>query len=51
MWERVTVDGTDKGRHFGGDFRFVRVFVKDHGAWKVVLAQGAPVTASPANAK
>jgi len=43
LWERVTVHGTDKGKPFGGDFRFSRVFVKDHGEWKVVLAQGAPV--------
>jgi ketosteroid isomerase-like protein len=51
MWERVTVSGTDKGKPFGGDFRFSRVFVKDHGQWKVVLAQGAPVTAAQAAAK
>jgi len=51
MWERVTVDGTDKGRHFGGDFRFSRVFVKEHGGWKVVLAQGAPVSVPAADAK
>ncbi|MBZ5661446.1 MAG: nuclear transport factor 2 family protein [Acidobacteriia bacterium] len=51
MWERVTVTGTDKGKPFGGDFRFSRVFVKDHGQWKVVLAQGAPVTAAQAEAK
>ena len=41
--ERVTVDGEDKGRHFGGEFRFVRVFAKQHGNWQVVLAQGAPL--------
>lgn len=46
MWERVTVTGTDKGKPFGGDFRFSRVFVKEHGEWKVVLAQGAPVAAA-----
>jgi len=51
LWERVTVHGTDKGKPFGGDFRFSRVFVKDHGEWKVVLAQGAPVSAKPADAK
>ena len=51
MWERVTVHGTDKGKPFGGDFRFSRVFVKDHGEWKVVLAQGAPVSAPAAEAK
>lgn len=41
--EHVTVDGEDKGRHFGGEFRFVRVFVRQHRNWQVVLAQGAPV--------
>jgi ketosteroid isomerase-like protein len=41
--EHVTVDGEDKGRHFGGEFRFVRVFAKQHGKWQVVLAQGAPL--------
>jgi ketosteroid isomerase-like protein len=51
LWERVTVHGTDKGKPFGGDFRFSRVFVKDHGEWKVVLAQGAPVSAASADAK
>jgi ketosteroid isomerase-like protein len=51
LWERVTVHGTDKGKPFGGDFRFSRVFVKDHGEWKVVLAQGAPVSAGMAAPK
>ena len=51
LWERVTVDGTDKGRHFGGDFRFVRVFVKEQGGWKVVLIQGVPVSAKPGGEK
>jgi ketosteroid isomerase-like protein len=43
LTEHVTVDGEDKGRHFGGEFRFVRVFAKQNGNWKVVLAQGAPI--------
>ena len=43
LTEHVTVDGEDKGRHFGGEFRFVRVFAKQNGNWKVVLAQGAPL--------
>jgi ketosteroid isomerase-like protein len=51
LWERVTVHGTDKGKPFGGDFRFSRVFVKDNGEWKVVLAQGAPVSAGMGAAK
>lgn len=41
--EHVTVEGEDKGRAFGGEFRFVRVFVKQHGMWQVVLAQGARI--------
>ncbi len=45
LWERVTVTGTDKGKPFGGDYRFSRVFVKEGGQWKVVLAQGALVSA------
>ena len=50
LTEHVTVDGEDKGRHFGGEFRFVRVFAKQNGNRKVVLAQGAPLppeSASP----
>jgi ketosteroid isomerase-like protein len=50
LTEHVTVDGEDKGRHFGGEFRFVRVFAKQNGNWKVVLAQGVPLppeSASP----
>jgi ketosteroid isomerase-like protein len=38
--EQVTVSGTDKGKPFGGEFRFVRIFAKQDGTWKVVLAQG-----------
>jgi len=49
--ELVTVDGEDKGRHFGGEFRFVRVFAKQGGEWKVVLAQGAPVPRETERAK
>jgi ketosteroid isomerase-like protein len=43
LTEHVTVDGEDKGRHFGGEFRFVRIFAKQNGNWKVVMAQGAPM--------
>jgi ketosteroid isomerase-like protein len=40
LTEHVTVSGTDKGKPFGGEFRFVRIFAKQGGTWKVVLAQG-----------
>jgi ketosteroid isomerase-like protein len=43
LTEHVTVDGTDKGVHFGGEYRFLRVFAKQGGEWKVVLAQGSPM--------
>ncbi len=49
--EHVTVDGEDKGRHFGGEFRFVRIFAKHRGNWQVVLAQGAPLPTQSTDAK
>ena len=51
LTEHVTVDGTDKGKPFGGEYRFVRVFAKQNGEWKVVLVQGAPMPAQAAAAK
>ena len=46
LTEHVTVDGTDKGKPFGGEFRFVRIFAKQNGEWKVILAQGTPLPKS-----
>ena len=43
LTEHVTVDGQDKGHPFGGEYRFLRVFAKQEGKWKVVLAQGSPM--------
>jgi len=51
LTEHVTVDGTDKGKPFGGEYRFLRVFAKQDGNWKVVLAQGSPMPDQPAAAK
>ena len=51
LTEHVTVDGTDKGKPFGGEYRFVRVFAKQGGEWKVVLVQGAPMPSQTAAAK
>ena len=45
LTEHVTVDGMDKGKPFGGEYRFLRVFAKQNGEWKVVLAQGSPMPA------
>ena len=51
LTEHVTVDGTDKGKPFGGEYRFLRVFAKQDGNWKVVLAQGSPMPDQPAATK
>ena len=47
LTEHVTVDGMDKGKPFGGELRFLRVFAKQNGQWKVVLAQSSPVPDQP----
>lgn len=44
--EQITVQGVDHGRPFGGDFRFVRVFHRQSGQWKVILGQGTPIRTS-----
>jgi len=51
LTEHVTVDGMDKGRPFGGEYRFVRIFAKKNGQWQVVMAQGAPFPSQPPAAK
>jgi ketosteroid isomerase-like protein len=51
LTEHVTVDGTDKGKPFGGEYRFLRVFAKQNGNWKVVLAQGSPMPDQPSAPK
>ena len=44
LTELVNVVGEDTGRHFGGEFRFVRVFLKRSGNWQVVSAVGVPLS-------
>lgn len=51
LTEHVTVDGHDNGKPFGGEYRFLRVFAKQEGRWKVVLAQGSPMPEQPAATK
>jgi ketosteroid isomerase-like protein len=51
LTEHVTVDGMDKGKPFGGEYRFLRVFAKQNGNWRVVLAQGAPMPDAAAAGK
>jgi len=51
LTEAITVNGTDKGKPFGGEFRFVRIFVLQKGNWQVVLGQGTPLKPSSADLK
>jgi len=51
LTEHVTVDGRDKGVPFSGELRFLRVFAKQNGNWKVVLAQSSPMPDQSAAAK
>jgi ketosteroid isomerase-like protein len=45
LTESLILKATDKGVPFGGEFRFVRIFVKKNdGKWHPVLAQGTPIT-------
>jgi ketosteroid isomerase-like protein len=43
LTEFLTLNASDKGVPFGGEFRFVRIFAKEDGRWRPVLAQGTPV--------
>jgi ketosteroid isomerase-like protein len=49
LTDHTTIRGRDHGHAFGGEFRYVRVFVKSHGRWQVALAQAAPLPTPPAN--
>ena len=48
MTDRTSTRGAISGRAFGGDFRFVRIFVQQNGKWQVVLEQGTPIQETPA---
>lgn len=49
LTEQVTIDGLDNGHPFGGEFRFIRIFAREHGRWRVVLGQGTPIKPPPGN--
>jgi ketosteroid isomerase-like protein len=49
--EHATIRGHDKGRPFGGEFRYVRIFVKRQGRWQVSLIQATPLPAPAAASK
>jgi len=43
MTDRTSTKGANNGHAFGGEYRFVRIFVRQNGKWKVVLEQGTPI--------
>lgn len=49
--EHATIRGHDKGRPFGGEFRYLRIFVKRQGKWQVSLVQATPLPAPEAVSK
>jgi ketosteroid isomerase-like protein len=51
MTDRTTIRGTDKGKPFGGVFRYVRIFVREQGRWRAVLAQATPLKLESAASK
>jgi len=45
MTDQTTMRGIYKGKPYGGVYRYVRIFRKEGGAWRVVLVQATPVKA------
>jgi len=43
MTDHTTMRGLYKGAPYGGEYRYVRIFVKEGGAWRVVLVQATPL--------
>ena len=43
LTEHIVIDGNDHGKPFGGNYRFVRIFVRQDGQWRVALGQGTPI--------
>jgi ketosteroid isomerase-like protein len=43
LTEHIVIDGNDHGKPFGGNFRFVRIFVRQDNRWRVALGQGTPI--------
>jgi ketosteroid isomerase-like protein len=51
LTDHTTLRGHDKGSAFGGEFRYVRIFVQQHGKWQAVLAQATPLKPAPSPAQ
>lgn len=51
MTDHTTMRGVYKGAPFGGEYRYVRIFVKQGGKWRVELVQATPLKSQPAATK
>jgi ketosteroid isomerase-like protein len=51
MTDHTTMRGLYKGAPFGGDYRYIRIFVKQGGKWRVELVQATPLKSAPAATK
>ena len=51
MTDHTVMRGTYKGAPFGGDYRYVRIFVKEGGKWRVELVQATPLKTPPSESK
>lgn len=51
MTDHTVMRGTYKGAPFGGDYRYVRIFVKEGGKWRVELVQATPLKTQTAGSK
>ncbi len=45
MTDHTTMRGVYNGKPYGGVYRYVRIFRKEGGTWRVVLVQATPVKA------
>lgn len=45
MTDRTTMRGVYQGKPYGGTYRYVRIFEKENGTWRVVLVQATPLKA------
>ena len=51
MTDHTAMRGTYKGAPFGGDYRYVRIFVKQGGKWRVELVQATPLKPQTSESK
>jgi ketosteroid isomerase-like protein len=51
MTDHTTIRGTYKGAPFGGEYRYIRIFVKQAGKWRVELVQATPLKSQAAETK